>query len=343
MVNKILLIGAGVSNLVLARLFKDDRYDVTIIEKEKELGGMCKDIYDNISKCYINLRGPHILHFNKDTMPAFNFLSKYAELIDFNHKVMCIGNSSFTYWPANKNYIKIFNILNPNKDFEKEFVNSYSKKFWGKNYKEILENTKRFKFKDNYNTDFFENEKVVMPKNGYSNLFKEIVSGIKIIYEEEININTIKDKLKDFKYVFVSAPIDKFFNNIFGKLDWVGLYFYFIKINNNGENVLPTPVVNLNTHPDITRITECNQLYNNNSTQRILSYEQLNKKETFYPVLTSKNLKILEKYNKYSKTFPNIIFIGRAGEYKYKNMDIAIMDSINMFNSLKGGDKDGRN
>jgi UDP-galactopyranose mutase len=343
MKKKVLIIGAGLSGLVLARLFKDNGDDVEIIEKNHYIGGLCADF--KFGYYQVSYFGPHIPHFRKETQEALEFIKKYTKLIPFKHKVICLGNSNFTCWPPNQNSKKLFSLINAkDKSLKSEFVDSYSKKVWGKDYPKLkgVINS-RFKFKDNYNEEFFENEEAFIPTDGYRTLFYNLAQGMVIKKHTIENIDSIYAKLDDYDYVFVSAPIDEFFKFKFGKLEYKNIQFNLHTIENDGSNLLLTPVMNLNTHSKIIRITEYPQFYESISKQRILGTERVSKYGTpCYPVLTPKNLKILEKYKKYSQHFDNLYFIGRMGEYKYKNMDDCIQDSINLFKKLKGGSKNGR-
>ena len=51
---RILLIGGGLFNLTLARLLRDDRHEVNIIEKSNFLGGMCADYFDKKAQAGAN-------------------------------------------------------------------------------------------------------------------------------------------------------------------------------------------------------------------------------------------------------------------------------------------------
>jgi len=335
---KILIIGCGLSSITIGKLFKDNGDYVEIWEKENEIGGLCTDYWHKKSQCYVSKFGPRIMNFSKKTQEALNFIKKFTKLNDYKHRVMCISNNGLTFWPPNNSYNELYKFLE-GKNFEKDYVLNYSKKVWGKDMKEVLKNIKnRFKFKDNYNSDFFQNKIQGMPLKGYTNMLKNMIMGIKIIYHREGSVKNIN--FNNYDYIFSSAPIDSFFKLKFGKLKYVSLKFDLKEIKSETP-ILSTAVVNMPAHKNIIRVTEYNNFYHNKNKIRIIGKEKVvTNGIPCYPVLTKKNKKLYKKYLDYSKkNFKNLYHIGRLGTCQYINCDDAIQNSINLFKQLKGGKK----
>ncbi len=82
---KIIIVGAGLSGATSARLFAENGYDVTVIDKRPTIGG---NAYDTVDKNGILIQpyGPHIFHTN--IKEVFDFLSKYTEWQKYEHKVV---------------------------------------------------------------------------------------------------------------------------------------------------------------------------------------------------------------------------------------------------------------
>ncbi len=332
---RILLIGAGVSNASLARIFLNDGHYVEIHEKTSELGGMLHDEYDKESKCWVS--NPHIIHAKKGNEKAIDWLKKQTKLVPFKHKVMCIGDSSFTFFPINESYSELYEFMYPEREMKKEFIDSYSKKMWEDSYEEVMLNIeKRWIPKKSRIPDFFEGQLQFQPKNGYSNMIKDLIKGAKLIVEREENFETIEwDK---WDLVILSSNIDEFFKFRLGTLEFKGLDFVYKKIETDGSNLLPSPVVNLPLHKRIVRITESNQMqsYKNNSKVRVLCFDVTGSdKNRFYPVLTERNKNLLEKYFEKVKQYPKLVLHGRTSEYCYKDIDDCVNDSIKLYNKLK--------
>ena len=47
MKQKIVIIGAGITGLSIAKYLSDKNYDITIYEKKSEIGGVMRDILEN--------------------------------------------------------------------------------------------------------------------------------------------------------------------------------------------------------------------------------------------------------------------------------------------------------
>jgi UDP-galactopyranose mutase len=330
--NKVLVIGAGLSGCSISYLFKNAGFNVEIVEKEKKIGGLAKDNYQN--GFYVNKSGAHIFH--TDNKEVISFVSKFTKLNEYKHKVLCVNDFGLTYWQPNKSSISLNKFLNPSRKIEEDFIIPYSIKQWGKHYKEVIKNVKkRYKFKDNINSDYFQGEFQGIPDKGYSNMMNEMLKGVKKIMSKAITIKNLK--LNEYKYIIVTASLDEFFLNRFGKLDFITLDFKFKEIEHEG-NILPTAVINLPKHPKITKIVEYNQFYFNKSKKRVIGTEspRLAKKGDLkiYPVLTRENESKLRKYKDYARKFNNLFLLGRFAEYEYYDMDDTVLRSINLFKEI---------
>ena len=78
-------------------------------------------------------------------------------------------------------------------------------------------------------------------------------------------------------------------------------------------------------------------ILNQKSNDTIIVSEKTNDiGEPFYPVPNKKNLELYEKYKLLAEdeTKNNIFFVGRLANYKYFNMDEAILNSLNFFENV---------
>jgi len=333
---KFKIIGAGLTGLTIARIMQDAGHNVTVFEKGENIGGLCRDVKERKSGVWYNPHGVHIMHFRESDKEALSFIKKHVRLISYNHRVLMLGKGTFGYFPPNELSQELYNITNPRDSFFKEFIKSYSKKMWGLKWNIIKKKiSNRFAFQNKRNYSFFGSEKVFVPEN-YTKLFENLSKGIKIKFGNRVDVTDYKlDKEKSI-YI-ITSPIDEFFLNCYGKLSWRGIEIgnHLIKTN---ENILPEAVVNTNKHPKLLRMVEYNQLpHNRKSTgYSIISLEYPSKKENLcYPIPTKSNERKLNKYLELSKSYEDIYFVGRLGEYKYKNMNEAIADAIKFCEKFK--------
>lgn len=82
---KIIVVGAGLSGATVARLFAESGKDVIVIDKRDTIGG---NAYDYVDRNGITVQpyGPHIFHTNDQGV--FEFLSKFTEWQKYEHKVL---------------------------------------------------------------------------------------------------------------------------------------------------------------------------------------------------------------------------------------------------------------
>merc|ERR1719399_2571516 len=61
--------------------------------------------------------------------------------------------------------------------------------------------------------------------------------------------------------------------------------------------------------------------------------------DPYYPVPNPKNNELYEKYKALAEAESDVCFVGRLASYKYFNMDQAILNALEMFDSLKESGK----
>lgn len=82
---KIIVVGAGLSGATIARLLAESGRDVIVVDKRDTIGG---NAYDYVDKNGITIQqyGPHAFHTNDKGV--FEFLSKFTEWRKYEHKVL---------------------------------------------------------------------------------------------------------------------------------------------------------------------------------------------------------------------------------------------------------------
>lgn len=82
---QILIVGAGLSGATTARLFAQNGYEVTVIDKRPQIGGNAYDRVDG-NGIIVQPYGPHIFHTSDKKV--FDFLSEYTEWVKYEHRVL---------------------------------------------------------------------------------------------------------------------------------------------------------------------------------------------------------------------------------------------------------------
>lgn len=324
---RILVVGAGFAGAVVARELANDGNSITVIDQRPHYGGNCYD-YVNHKGIRIHAYGPHIFHTSSDQ--AYNWVTQFGEWVEYRHKVKAqLSNGEYVTLPVNKTTKEAVgeeNIIDT-------FYRPYTKKMWGKDIEELDPGIlKRVPIRDDDNEYYFPNDKYnVMPKNGYTALFKEILDHPNI----EVKLNTKFDKKLEtlFDYTFNSMAIDEYYDFRFGRLPYRSLRFYHVDIPMT--KMLPVATVNNTNEGPYTRTTEWKNFPNHgdNPNWTTLTYEEPcdyedNNYQRYYPVkdIDGKNRKLYEKYKEISNPFME--FIGRCGMYVYIDMDQAINSSL---------------
>ena len=100
---KLLFIGAGISNLSLARLLSSPETKITIIDLTAHIGGNCFDYFDENS-IDIHAYGTHIFH--TDDAEVWRFLSQFTQWYPYQHEVKALVDGQLVPVPFNFNSIE---------------------------------------------------------------------------------------------------------------------------------------------------------------------------------------------------------------------------------------------
>jgi UDP-galactopyranose mutase len=367
-----LIIGTGFYGAVLGeRISKILNKKVLFLEKRNHIGGNCYSEIHNPTKIEYHKYGSHIFHTSNqkvwDYINLFTTFNNYKHQVLTNHKnkvyqmpinletINSFFNKNFSPGEAEKfirSEAKKENIKNP-KNFEEKaksiigrklynaFIKNYTEKQWGVSPKNLPASIfNRLPIKFSYQEDYFNHCLYQgIPTNGYTDIFKKLLSSKNI----KIKLNTDYFKLKDkinVKYLNIyTGPIDKFFNYKYGRLAWRSVKFENKIINK--KDFQGTSVMNYADKKNkFTRIHEPKHLhlernYSSNKTLIIKEYALNDPQNPYYPINNSENRAILQKYKSDIKQTKNIVFGGRLADYAYYDMDMTISAALTKFISIK--------
>ena len=364
---RILIIGTGLSGAVMAERFANiNNRNILMIEKRNHIGGNCYDYIDEDTGILLNKYGAHLFHTNSDKV--WNYINNLSEWIRWDHQVLCFVDNKFVPLPVNintvntvlnenikdekemdiwlhNNQIKYDNIDNSEKmgksrvgnDLYNKLFKDYTYKQWNK-YPEELDPSilARIPVRNNFDNRYFSDKYQALPKYGYTNFIKKMLDHKNI--EIKLNLDYLdfmKSNKELFDIIIFTGPIDTFYyNNNLEKLEYRSINFEIEKIK-NVNYYQPNSVVNYSSAEiPFTRIVEYKHFLNQKSKDTIIVKETTtNIGEPYYPVLNEKNINLFKKYKEFSKKDSNIHFLGRLANYKYFNMDEAILNSLNYFDS----------
>ena len=361
-----LIVGAGPVGCVIAeRASKLKKWKCLIIDKRNHIAGNC---YDEINSkgVLIHKYGPHYMRFKKKKI--YNYVSKFTKWISGNYIVKSNINDQLFPIPINlttlekffkvklknkKDAVKLLknkkmqikNIRNSEdfilsrlgKEIYENFYKNYTIKQWGIHPKNLDKSVVgRLPIRFNRNPFYVDQKLRVMPKNGYTVLFKNMIKDKNIKVKLNTDYKKIKNQIKPRLATIYTGPPDIFFNNKFGKLDWRSLDFKFKSYKK--EKIQNCVQVNFPNKYKFTRKVEIKHV-----TKQKIPYTTIcteypkSSGDPYYPINNKKNLKIFEKYKKLIKDYEkkNIFFEGRLAQYKYLNMDEVIERALILFNRIK--------
>ena len=364
-----LIVGCGLSGATIAeRIANVLNEKVIIIDKRPHIGGNCYDYIEKETNIRINKYGAHLFHTNNKEV--WNYVNKFSEWVRWEHKVLSKVDGKFVSIPVNittvnelcgenlqtteemnqwleKNQIKYDQIENSEqmaksrigeKLYDK-LVKNYTYKQWNKYPEELNPSVlARIPIRNNFDTRYFSDKYQALPKNGYTEFIKNMITHDNIISLVNTSYEDLKQNypsyMKDIKRTIFTGPIDEYFKDSgLDKLEYRSIDFtkYIYK---NNLFFQPNSVVNYPNKEPFTRIVEYKHFLNQQSPHTIVVTEKTKDEgDPYYPVPNKRNLELYEKYKELAKKEEknNIYFLGRLANYKYFNMDAAIENALNFF------------
>lgn len=368
-----IVVGAGFSGVVIANLIANKRNEkVIVLDKKNHIAGNCYD-YKDENGIMIHKYGCHIFHtksekvwnylnqfcdFNTYTHKVVGMIDGNEIPIPFNLNSLYIAFPKSTALRLEEKLLDKFayNTKVPILEFQKQddkdlkyladyvyqkvFLN-YTTKQWGispeKLDSSVMSRVPVFVSKDDR---YFQDKYQGIPLKGYTDLIKNILTHKNITVYLNTDFTEFKNENKDLiqkSRIFYTGSIDEFYDYEFGILPYRSVNF---KLETHNTNFYQSHAqVNYPNNYDFTRILEYKYFLNDKSDKTVIAKEysedfELGKNERFYPVELKSNIDLYNKYLNKSKEQKNLYFLGRLGAYKYYNMDLAILNAINLFESI---------
>jgi UDP-galactopyranose mutase len=362
---KVLIVGAGLSGCVLAERFARKGHDVKVVEKRNHIAGNCYDYIDD-NGILIGKYGPHLFHTNSDKV--WNYIQQFCEWIPWRHKVYGRYKEKFFPIPINlttvntlygtslksgdemKEFLKLkqkqytsiqnseeYSLANFGEELYRAVIHGYTKKQWEKDPSELDPSVvARIPIRYSKEEGYFDDVYQALPEKGYTYFCHAMLAHPNI--EVQLNYSYKKDENEKYDLVFFTGPIDAYFQEYnYEKLEYRSLRFE--KETVDTEFFQENSQVNYTDESvPYTRIIEYKHLLHQKSERTTIVKEYPCKDgEPYYPVPTEKNKNLYEKYRElaFEEEKKGVYFVGRLANYKYFNMDQAILNALTLFESLQ--------
>lgn len=250
----------------------------------------------------------------------------------------------------------IVEMLNSDDPYIKEYADFlfesdyslYTAKQWGISPSEIdISVLKRVPVLFSYKTGYFDDKYQCMAKGGFTEFIKNILNHENITVTLNVDaLDFIEIRHKTLlvdgkptdKAVVYTGAADELLKRSYGVLPYRSLRFEYK--TENTDSYQDAPVV---AYPEVdgyTRITEYTKLpyqKTNGKTKIALEYPLQyveGESEPYYPIPTEESSALYAKYRAHLDAVDGLILCGRLGDYKYYNMDQAILRALELCDTL---------
>lgn len=353
-----LIVGSGLFGSTFAHEAAGCGKSCLVIDRRPQFGGnvYCEDV-EGIT---VHKYGAHIFH--TDRKDIWDYVNRFARFLPYEHRVAAKYKDEIFSLPFNmKTFQQMWGITEPDaakakiagqssevsrpanleeqaislvgRDVYEKLIRGYTEKQWGKKCSElpasiIMRLPVRFTYDDRYFSDRYQG----IPEGGYNAMIESLLKGIPAVcglsYQRLIQaFPDIADR------VVYTGPIDEFFEYGLGRLEYRSLRFE--------EEILEEPdfqgqaVVNYtDEETPYTRVIEHKYFTGIEGEKTVVTYEYpeawIPGRAAYYPINDERNHILYERYQKLAQDYPNIVFGGRLGGYRYYDMDDAIADALEL-------------
>ena len=353
-----LIVGSGLFGSVFAHEAYRRGKRVKIIEKRSHVGG---NIYcENIEGINVHKYGAHIFHTNDKYI--WDYVNQFAEFNRFTNSPLALSKGKLYNLPFNMNtFHQLWGVNTPNEakdriesqrkhvnpdnisnleeqaiylvgdDIYNILIKEYTEKQWGRECSELPAFIiKRLPVRFTYDNNYFNDKYQGIPIGGYNKIIEGLLDNIDIELNNDFFFNKEKHVNSARKIVY-TGPIDKYFNYIYGRLDYRTLRFETSILEE--DNYQGNAVVNyIDKKYPFTRVIEHKHFEFGQQGNTVITREYPKEfeegDEYYYPVNDTKNNRIYSKYKQLADENEEVIFGGRLAEYKYYDMHQIIASAL---------------
>ncbi|KGT37734.1 UDP-galactopyranose mutase [Heyndrickxia coagulans P38] len=347
-----LVVGTGLFGSVFSYEAAKRGKRVKVIDKRNHIAG---NIYtEEIEGIQVHKYGAHIFHTNNREI--WDYVNQFAEFNRYTNSPVANYKGEIYNLPFNMNtFNKLWGVVTPQEakekieeqrkaahigkptnleeqaislvgtDIYKKLVKGYTEKQWGRKATDLPAFIiKRLPVRFTYDNNYFNDKYQGIPIGGYTQIVEKMLSSELIDVELEADFfNKKEEYLESFPKIIYTGMIDQFFDYQFGTLEYRSLEFETSLLDE--ENYQGNAVVNYtDAETPYTRIIEHKHFEFGTQPKTVITkeYPKTWEKgdEPYYPMNDEKNNRIFKQYRELADKFPNIIFGGRLGMYKYYDM-----------------------
>ncbi len=375
-----LIVGAGLSGAVFAERARAAGKRCLVVEKRGHVAG---NIYtERLEDIDVHVYGAHIFHTND--REVWEYVNRFAEFNRYTNSPVANWHGELYSLPFNMyTFNRMWGVVTPEEaaakieeqrreagitepknleeqaislvgtDIYEKLIKGYTEKQWGRPCTElpafiIRRLPVRLKYDNNYFNALWQG----IPVEGYTKMVERILGDVEVRLSTDYLDPAVRAELDgEADAVFYTGPVDAFFGNEAGPLEYRSLRFETEVLD--CPNYQGNAVMNYtDRETPWTRIVE-HKHFTFGSTEpgtktvitREYSAEWKPGDEPFYPVNDEKNGALYAHYREKADALAPgrapegitpVIFGGRLGEYKYYDMDQAVARTLEVCRGVFG-------
>jgi UDP-galactopyranose mutase len=219
------------------------------------------------------------------------------------------------------------------------FYLNYTLKQWQKHPRDLEPSVcGRIPVRLNRDARYVEHRIQVMPRDGFTALFRRMVRHRKIRVLLDCDFSEVRSLVQPRRATVYTGPIDEYFGHRLGKLPYRSLRFEHIV--HRTEFVQPCVQINYPNDFGWTRSVEIKHVTGQRCPHTVISRETPSATgEPYYPVPALENTALYRRYRDLAdaETLRNqVFFCGRLAQYRYFNTDEVIAEAFKCFEAIRG-------
>lgn len=362
---ELVVVGSGFFGLTIAEHAAREGYRVCILERRNHIGGNAFSYFDSETNIEVHKYGLHAFHTSNKRV--WDYVNTFTAFNSYRHHVFSAHRGKTYPMPINLGTMVSFfgKSLSPDaarkligeqvaeanvsdvenledkaisligKPLYEAFIRGYTKKQWSVDPKElppgvITRLPVRYTFDGRYFSDTWEG----LPIDGYTAWLNKMVEHDLISVFLDVDFFDVRREIPESVPTVYTGPIDRYFDYAEGELSWRTLDFDVEVLD--VDDFQGTAQMNYaDEEVPFTRIHEFRHLhperrYSKGKTVIMREFSRFaeNTDEPYYPINTSADRYVLEKYRDRIRAEKGVFFGGRLGSYQYLDMHMAIASAL---------------
>jgi UDP-galactopyranose mutase len=367
-----LIVGAGLSGLVLAERLGSLGRTCLVVEKRNHIGGNCHDRKDS-NGLFFHVYGPHYFRTNSEMVRTY--LSRFTEWHAAKYRVNVFAGGTYWSFPINLGTFRQFSrnpaateddfkaylarsavpIASPANskeailaavgvDLYEYFYKGYTQKQWGRPAEALDPSVcRRIPIHTGLDERYFRDEFQALPKLGYHPMFEAILEASKADLRLETDYREVMPLVR-YRHLIYTGPLDEYFGSRFGPLPYRTARYALEELGRDQvpESGFVQPVLQVNyPGPEpFTRTVELKHVTGqvsrcSNLVREFSAEYRPGESDPNYPIPGPESDSLAASYRELAEREDGVTFIGRLAQYRYLNMDQVVGAALHTFEKLR--------